>query len=159
MATAVEEKKPEESNLQPWRPFEAFFSDIFDEMELPEFRFPRPCLLLSRPNKWAPTVDVFEKDEMLVIQVDLPGLKKGDVKVSLEEGSLVITGERKKEKKVKKENYFRAERASGRFYRRMMLPVETETENIEADFDDGVLKIRIPKPPEAKKETRQIEIH
>ena len=101
---------------------------------------------------------MFEKEGTLVVRADLPGMKKEDVRVSLDEGDLVIEGESKKETEVKEDDYYRLERSSGSFYRRVALPFEPDPARIDAGFKDGVLEIRIPKPKEIKPEPQKVTV-
>ncbi|HEY8446578.1 MAG TPA: Hsp20/alpha crystallin family protein [Thermomicrobiales bacterium] len=104
---------------------------------------------------WAPRADVFAKNGDLVVKVELPGVKKDEVDVSIEGGDLVIRGERKAEEKVEEKDYYRMERSYGAFYRRWPLPEGVDPDKVEASFEDGVLTVRVPKgavqEPEAKK--------
>lgn len=140
-------------------PGESFFPEIFEYVEQPwTFRFPRYSLpLLGGTGRWAPTVDVYEKDGQLIAQIDLPGLTRDDVEVSLVDGTLVIKGDRNT-KRGKDEKYYRAERATGRFYRRIPLPFPIKADELEASFENGVLTVRMPKPSDAEQEIRQIRI-
>jgi HSP20 family protein len=97
-------------------------------------------------SMWTPRVDVFEKDGNLVVKAELPGAKKEDIEVTLDDGDLVVRGEKKSESEVKDEHYYRMERSCGSFYRRLSLPFETAAESIQATFTDGILEVRIPKP-------------
>ena len=87
------------------------------------------------------------------LEVDLPGVNKKDIEISVNEGVLTISGERKLERKEEKENYTRIESFFGRFERSFKLPSDADSENIEAKFENGVLKLSIPrrKKPEGKK--------
>jgi HSP20 family protein len=108
---------------------------------------------------WAPKVDVFEKDNRLVTRVDLPGLKKQDVKVQVEDGYLTLSGERKVEATTEKDNVYRAEREYGTFYRAVPLPAGIKIDDIKATFDNGVLEVAIPLPPAVVENTaKRIEI-
>jgi HSP20 family protein len=108
---------------------------------------------------WAPKVDVFEKDNRLVTRVDLPGLKKEDVKVEVEDGFLALSGERKVETTEKKENIYRAEREYGSFYRAVPLPAGVKVEDIKATFDSGVLEVAMPLPAAVvENKARRIEV-
>ena len=102
-----------------------------------------------------PRIDVFEKDGSLVVKAELPGAKKEDIAVTLDDGDLVIRGEKKSESEVKDEHYYRMERSYGSFYRRMALPFETTAESLQATFTDGILEIRIPKPAAAERPEAQ----
>ena len=94
---------------------------------------------------WAPSVDVYETDRAFMVEVDLPGLKKEDVKITVENNTLTITGERKWKKEVNDENVHRQERFYGKFVRSFILPDNVDRDNISASFEDGVLTIEIPK--------------
>ena len=94
---------------------------------------------------WAPGIDVFEKDGRLVTKVDLPGVKKEDVKVEVTDGHLSISGERKSEAEEKKDQYYRVERQYGSFVRRFTMPTEIDEAKVNAEFKDGVLHVTLPK--------------
>jgi len=85
-------------------------------------------------------------------------MKKEDISVEINNGILKIAGEKKREEKVEKKNYYRIERSSGSFERRISLPVETQADKAKATFKDGVLQIKIPKSEEAKKKENKINI-
>ena len=97
---------------------------------------------------WSPRMDVFERKGELVVKADLPGLEKKDVEVLIEEGDLVLRGERKEETEVEEENVYRWERRYGSFFRRLPLNFEVEAEKVEASFKDGVLEVTLPLPKE-----------
>lgn len=109
-------------------------------------------------SRWSPRADVYEDDSGLVFEVDAPGVSKGDLDVNLEDNRLTVEGERREEKDVEGEdrNYIRSERVYGTFQRSFQLPKNVKAEEITANFDDGVLRIRVPKPEEAT--TRSIQI-
>jgi HSP20 family protein len=102
----------------------------------------------SRVRRWVPAMDLVETDEHLVLRADLPGLTKDDVELEVKDGVLTISGERKAEHEEKSEGFYRVERAFGRFSRSLTIPDGVDAEQISADFDDGVLEVRIPKPAE-----------
>jgi HSP20 family protein len=99
---------------------------------------------------WAPRADIFEKDGAIVVKAELPGVKKEDIAITLDEGDLVIRGERKAEHEVKEDAYYRMERTYGSFQRRLPLPGGVDPEQVEASYADGVLQVRIPKPKQIK---------
>jgi HSP20 family protein len=107
---------------------------------------------------FTPRMDVYEKNGNLVVKADLPGMKAEDVDVSIEEGDLIIKGERSAEKEVKEEDYYRMERSYGSFYRRQPLPDGITPDKIQATFANGVLEVTIPKPAEKKPEPQKIAI-
>ena len=112
----------------------------------------------GKPTTWAPRLDVFEKDNMFVVKAELPGVKKEDVQVELDNGALVIKGETKAETEVKQETYYRMERSYGTYFRRLPLPFEVTPEQVEATLQDGVLEIHVTRPAEVKPEATKIAV-
>jgi HSP20 family protein len=107
-------------------------------------------------RRWMPAMDLAETDEHFVLRADLPGLGQDDVKIELEDGTLTISGERRAERESKDEGFYRVERAFGSFSRSLTLPQGVDPEGVTAQFDRGVLEVRIPKPEQRK--PRRIEI-
>jgi HSP20 family protein len=105
---------------------------------------------------WTPAVDVYEDENAFLIKIDLPEVTRDDVKVSLNDNTLSISGERRVENEEKKENYHRVERSYGQFYRSFTLPPNVDPMAIDAKFKDGVLRLTLPKKEEAK--PKQIEV-
>lgn len=99
---------------------------------------------------WAPAVDVRETDEALTLLVDLPGIQREDVDITVENRTLTLRGERKFEKEVDRDNYHRIERAYGLFARTFTLPTNVRTDDVKATFADGVLTLVLPKAEESK---------
>ena len=110
----------------------------------------------STLRRWMPAMDLVETDEHFVLRADLPGLAEEDIKIEFEDGTLTVSGERKAEHEAKSEGYYRVERAFGSFSRSLTLPQGIDPEAVTANFDRGVLEVRIPKPEERK--PRRIEI-
>ncbi|HMK61721.1 MAG TPA: Hsp20/alpha crystallin family protein [Dissulfurispiraceae bacterium] len=106
----------------------------------------------------SPAVDIFEQEDSVIVKAELPGLKKEDISVELNEGVLRIAGEKKREEMIEKKDYYRMERSMGSFERRISLPSGIETDKTKASFKDGVLEIQIPKSEEAKRRERKIKI-
>jgi HSP20 family protein len=106
----------------------------------------------GRRSTFLPRMDVYEKDNTLIFQAELPGLKKDDVRVEIDDGDLVIRGEARTQDQVKDDAYHRTERTYGSFYRRVPLPGDVKPEQVTAKLADGVLEVTIPKPAEAKAE-------
>jgi HSP20 family protein len=106
--------------------------------------------------EWAPLVDISEDDKEYVIKAEVPEVKKEDVKVTAEEGTLTITGERKFEKEEKGKKYHRVERAYGSFVRNFALPDDASPGKVSAEFKDGVLTVRLAKTEKTK--PQQIEV-
>jgi HSP20 family protein len=111
-----------------------------------------------RTRGWAPDIDVFDRDNNIVVRADLPGVKREDVDVSIEENVLTIRGSRKEETEVKAEDYYRMERAFGEFSRSMPVPQGIRPEDIQATFKDGVLEVAVPKPAEAQRKQVKVEV-
>ncbi len=99
---------------------------------------------------WSPRVDLVENEHAYLIEVDLPGIRKEDVKINFHDGVLSVSGERKASEREEKDNFVRVERSHGHFYRSFNLPLAVDVDNIEAKHENGVLNIRIPKAEESK---------
>lgn len=110
----------------------------------------------SETAVWTPRVDLIENENDYVIHADLPGVSKGDIKISFQNETLLVSGERRMENTEEKGEFVRVERSFGHFYRSFALPQPVEVEQIKATFNDGVLTIRVPKAEETK--PRQIEL-
>lgn len=111
----------------------------------------------STLTAWAPTVDIYETGDELVIKADLPEVAEKDIDVRVDNNMLTIRGERKLEQKVKEENYLRMERSYGFFTRSFSLPNTVNTEQIHAQYNDGVLTVTLPKRAESK--PKQVKIN
>lgn len=109
----------------------------------------RPSDYEKEYGTWAPAVDLREEDKRYVIQADMPGVKKEDIEINLENNVLTIRGERRFEGEVKKETYHRIERAYGKFVRSFTLPARVAAEKISATHKDGILEIVVPKAEES----------
>lgn len=107
-------------------------------------------------GNWNPRVDIAETQDSIVLEADLPGMKPGDFELSVENYTLTLRGERKFEKKTEGENYHRVERSYGSFTRTFTLPSTVNLETVNAEFNDGVLKVTLQKREEVK--PRQIKV-
>ena len=105
---------------------------------------------------WQPLVDTFEKDNAIEIRAELPGIKKEDVDIDVRDNVLTVSGERSHDEDVNEGDFYRRERFYGRFQRAITLPDNVDTDNIDAQYDEGVLKITIPKTEESQ--TKKIEV-
>ena len=123
-------------NIVRWDPFRSFFNDS-------NF-FPAAPDSPERAS-WAPAIDAFEKDNRLVIRAEVPGVERDDIEVRIEDGELVLGGERKRDVEFKDENAYRRERVYGSFTRRFRLPDTLDLDKIDAKYENGVLTIEIPK--------------
>jgi HSP20 family protein len=107
-------------------------------------------------RRWVPPMDLVEAEDHFVLKADLPGLREADVKIEVADNTLMISGERKAEHEQKERGWYRIERSFGSFSRSLTLPEGVDADAIDAEFHDGVLEVRIPKPEERK--PRRIEI-
>jgi len=106
---------------------------------------------------WTPSLDLYEDKDRLVVKVEVPGMKREDIDVSLHEGCLSISGERKGEEKYKEADVYRAERFFGRFQRTVALPAPVAADKVTAQYQDGILTVTLPKTEEAK--PRRIDVN
>ena len=109
-------------------------------------------------TQWAPLVDISEDDKEYLIKAELPDIKKEDVRLTVENDVLAISGERKFEKEEKGRRYHRIERAYGSFVRRFSLSEDADGRNVTADFKDGVLQVHLPKSVKAEQKAVEIKI-
>ena len=105
---------------------------------------------------WSPSVDIFENEDKITLEAELAGMKPEDVEVSIENNVITLKGERNFEKNEKTENYHRVERSYGSFTRSFNLPRTVVSDEVEASFENGILRVVLPKREEAK--ARKIEI-
>ena len=107
---------------------------------------------------WSPAVDVEETDKEYLIKADLPDVKKEDVKVELLDGALTIEGERQQEKEEKGKKFHKIEREYGTFLRRFALPTEVDASKVQAEFKNGVLRVRLPKAPAVSPKAIEVKV-
>jgi len=141
--------------LAAWSPFDRLSSlrDLLDSA----FQ-----LASSAPGSvpgWAPPLDVFEDTDRVTIQVELPGMKKEDFELSLQDDVLTISGERKFEEEKREGESFRRERVFGAFSRSVTLPSSVKPEEVKATYEDGVLTVALPKAEEAKPKKIQVNLN
>jgi HSP20 family protein len=108
------------------------------------------------PSTWMPAVDLVEKDDEYVAKVELPGVSKDNLKITLQDNVLTIGGEKKDEKETKDSNYHCVERSYGSFQRSFTLPTSVRNDRVDAHYKDGILTITLPKAEEVKR--KQIEV-
>lgn len=136
-----------------WNPMRGMFSlghridALFEELN---------CIDRT-PQSWNPVVDIYDNEETIVINAELPGINKKDIVVDVTGNVLTLKGERSTANEVQNETYHRRERTFGKFERIFTLPEDVDPEKIQADYTDGVLEIKIPKPE--KKEPKKITVH
>ncbi len=159
------EKKTTEKALEPYKPsrwlspveemdrlFDDFFRRPFGSMLWPKLR------TLGEEIQLAPSVDIYEEGDDIIVKGELPGMSKEDIEVNLTDSTITISGEKKKEEKIEKKNYFHLERSYGSFKRSFSLPSEVQTDKAKASFKGGVLEVRVPKTEEAKKKQQKVAI-
>jgi HSP20 family protein len=119
------------------RVFNETFSRFFDEGE-------------GGLQGWSPAVDIFETDNSVVVKAEMPGVDPKDIEARIQDGTLYLKGERKFKNEVKKENYHLVERSYGSFTRSFILPTSVDSDNVKAEYKDGVLTLTLRKKEEAK---------
>jgi len=138
-------QSPELSN---WTPFNrlATLRDEFDRL----FDFSWPSRDTGLLGGWSPALDVYDDKDNLVVTLEVPGMKKEDIEISLQDGMLTVSGERKDEREQTEGQAFRSERYFGKFQRSLSLPTAVDANKVKASYKDGILTIRLPKAEEAK---------
>ncbi|MEZ5427686.1 MAG: Hsp20/alpha crystallin family protein [Pyrinomonadaceae bacterium] len=143
-------------NIIKYDPFRDLRS-LQDEMNrLFSAGFPRLSNQEEMSTGWSPSVDIYESENQIVLEAELPGMKREDFELSIENNVITLRGERRFEKKDEGDNYHRVERAYGSFTRSFNLPRTVSTEDIKAEFKNGILTVNLPKKEEAK--ARKIEV-
>ncbi len=161
----AKEKKSQQREIEPYQ-YSGWLPSLERMEELFENFLPRP---FSRPRwpgfpKWlegtelTPSVDIFEKGNDIIVKSELPGMSKDDIEVNLHNDRITISGEKKKEEKVEKKNYYHLERSHGSFSRSFILPAEVQADKAKASFKNGILEIKIPKIEKAKKKSKKVTI-
>ncbi len=120
----------------------------------PEAGFREPVVV----SEWSPLVDITEDEKEFLIKVELPEVKRDDLKVTVENGVLAITGERKFEKEETTKKYHRVERSYGSFLRSFSLPEETVGDKVNAEFKDGILSVHLAKVKSAKPSAHMVKV-
>ncbi len=147
--------------LKHWNPFKEMedlqrhLSSVFDLASSSNNALRKQDESMTAPD-WAPLVDIIEDDKEYLITAELPEVKRNEVKVTVENNTLTISGERKFEKEEKGKKYHRVERAYGSFVRSFTLPDDADANKVNAEFKEGVLKVHVAKSESAK--PKQIEV-
>jgi HSP20 family protein len=155
------------SGLTRWEPFRAQWNP-WKELEDVEKRL---SALWGRPQgkvegqkeaisvaEWAPLVDITEDDKEYLIKAELPEIKKEDVKLTVQDNVLAISGERKYEKEEQDKKYHRVERAYGSFLRSFTLPEDADGSKVAAEYKDGMLKVHLPKSAQVKSKSIEVKV-
>jgi HSP20 family protein len=133
-----------------WEPFRELSSLQTEMNRLFNAAFDASPGTTTTARRWMPAMDLLETDEQFVLRADLPGMNESDVSIELEDNVLTVSGERKAEHEDKREGFYRMERSFGSFSRSLTLPKGVDPEAVNAQFDRGVLEVRIPKPEQRK---------
>lgn len=140
----------QQPGLGTWQGF-GRLSDLRDEIDR---LFEAPLAELTRTSQvlsgWTPAIDLFEDKDNFVVRAELPGMKKDEIEISLHDGSLSISGERKAEEKYQEAEVYRTERFFGRFQRTITFPTPVAADKAKAQYKDGLLTVTLPKTEEAK---------
>ncbi len=146
----------QEPALSTWTPFNRLSSLREELNQLFNTTFPSMTPDVGLFSGWSPLLDIHQDKDNIFVKAELPGMKKEEIDISLQEGMLTIAGERKHEKEYKEGESFRSERFFGRFHRSVMLPTPVDASKVKATYTDGILTVTLPKAEEAK--PKQIEV-
>jgi len=148
-------QEPEQTT---WSPFDRL-ATLRDEMNrLFEGSLPGFGQNLGFFSGWSPALDLFEDKDTVFVQVELPGMKREDIDISLHDGALTISGERKQQSEAREGETFRSERYFGRFHRTVTLPTAVDANRVKATYKEGILTVELPKTEEAKPKQIQVNI-
>lgn len=123
------------------------------------FRVPTASTKRGGGSSFYPSVDIAEDDKRIVLKTDLPGVEEKDIKVTVDDGTLTLSGERKFEKETKEENFHRVERRYGSFTRSFAIPEAVDTEKISAGYKKGVLEVTLPKTESKEKKVKVVSVN
>jgi HSP20 family protein len=144
----------------PVRETTSALARLHDEIDrmFQEFSVPSFLPLRAEHTRWAPALDVYEWDNLLVVEAELPGIPRETVKISCTDQTLTIQGESRKEEEEKREGHHRSERRCGSFHMTVTLPEPVDFNKAKAQFRDGVMQITLPKRARPEEKTRTIPI-
>ncbi len=147
--------------LSPMRTWEREIERMFDDflhLRWPHFRELEPFRVARGLRLRAPSLDMYEEKNDVIVKAEMPGMTKDNIEITLTGSTLTLKGEKKKEEEVKEKDYYRSEREYGAFLRTIELPAEVKGEGVKATFTDGVLEVRLPKSEEAKKKEVRVKV-
>jgi len=153
--------------LIPWRPRDSWWN-LFRDLEIIQNEMNRlfdSSLVGWRDRDagllegaWNPAVDIYDSKDNVMVKADIPGMKKDEIDVSVHGDTLIIKGEKKKEKETKEKDFVRTERYYGSFNRAIRLPSEIQVDKVNASYKNGVLELVLPKKEESKPKQLKIDI-
>lgn len=151
------------NEVDVWRPANRWdpvreMEDLVRGMQRVFSSFPAATDEAMTLAEWIPSVNIAETDKEFIVKAELPEVKKEDIKVNVENGTISITGERKVEEEEKNLKYHRIERSYGRFERSFSLPEEADADKITSEYKDGILTVHLPKNPSIKPSSHQIPV-
>ena len=156
----AERSQPQEKPMSPFADMQNYFSELEKTMlgghGLRPMIWPFHEAGMQLFSDRAPKVDVIDRDGEILVKAEMPGVDKKDVDISLSDRNLTIRAEQSKEEKEEKENYYRREISSCRFYRSVMLPVAVNMDKASASFIDGILEITLPKTEPSRRHNIEI---
>ena len=132
--------------LRNWEPFNLLkeFNDSFIDNRV--------------DSPWSPSVNIAENEDGYLLTAELPGVNKEDIDIDLKDNTLTLKGEKKAEKKEEKENYIRVERSYGKFKRSFYVSDDIDVSKVDANFKDGILRVKLVKKEEAKPKQIKVEV-
>lgn len=139
--------------FEPMRDFDYLNTQIqrfFDEF---------PGFNISSKDSFSPKIDISENDKQIIIDAEIPGVTKDNLKITLQDNILTIEGEKKKVTEEKEKTFYREERSYGKFKRSFTLPVEVNSDNVDAKFENGMLQVKLDKIEAKEKKERIIELN
>jgi HSP20 family protein len=145
--------KRDRRELNPWTTFrdlEEQFSQFFRDFPM--------ATGIGAESSWVPAVDLTETDDAYLLEADLPGMKREDIELTVIDDVITLKGERKEEKSEEQKGYRRVERSYGSFQRAFRVLGGVDTEKVDASFEEGVLKVSLPKRPESKPKAIEVKV-
>jgi HSP20 family protein len=161
---AVKKKGSTESpgrTVSPLRAWERELDRMFQDFpmgrwprlrELEGFRLPRELRIT------APSLDMYEESDEVVVKAEIPGMSKDDIEITLSDSHLTLRGEKKKEEETKEKDYYRCEREYGSFYRSVELPAAVKSDGVKATLKNGVLEVHLPKSAQSQKKEIHVDV-
>jgi len=107
---------------------------------------------------WSPAIDIYDNRDNILVKADIPGLSKNEIEVSVHNDTLVIRGEKKREEKIKEDEFVRTERFYGSFHRAVTLPSAVDADQVKAVYNNGVLELTLPKREEVKPKQIRVDV-
>ena len=146
--------RSESRPMMSMRDFDRWFDEILPRPLTPFF----PRIRISAEEEMMPNIDMYESNGDIVLKAELPGMKKEDIDITLSEGMITISGEKKKDEEIKRKDYYKLERSYGSFCRSFSLPAEVKSDKVKSSFKDGILEVHMPKSEKAKSKEVKVKV-